>query len=174
MRSIASLSAVSLLLLSACQPGSVSDQASSSSSSSSEEMMQISSDSSSTSSAFSEPIVIDLSSSAASVGASSAAAAASSKQAMTDTRVITVNVTDWSFSPAAINVKKGEKVQMKLVGGTGIHSFAVPGLNMNVRVEAGQTVVVDLPTGVAGTFDASCRIPCGPGHKDMKAVIVIS
>lgn len=89
-------------------------------------------------------------------------------------RVITVSVTDWSFSPTMINVKKGEKVQLKLVGGTGIHSFAVPGLDMNVRIEAGQTVIVDLPTDIAGSFDASCRIPCGPGHKDMKATVVIA
>ncbi len=105
----------------------------------------------------------------------SSADAASSQQAMNDqARVVTINVTDWEFSPSMIAVKKGEKVQLKLVGGTGIHSFAVPGLGMNVRVEPGQTVVVDLPTDAVGTFDASCRIPCGPGHKEMKATIVIS
>lgn len=101
-------------------------------------------------------------------------ASAADDQASAETRVITVAVTDWSFSPNTIAVKKGEKVQLKFVGGTGIHSFSVPGLGMNIRVEAGQTVTVDLPTDQVGTFDASCRIPCGPGHKDMKATIVVS
>lgn len=90
------------------------------------------------------------------------------------TRVVRVTVTDWEFAPTLISAKKGEKVQLELVGGTGIHSFAVPGLEMNVRVEPGQVVKVDLPTDTVGSFDASCRIPCGPGHKDMKAKIVIS
>jgi cytochrome c oxidase subunit 2 len=91
-----------------------------------------------------------------------------------ETRVITMSVTDWEFSPSMITAKKGEKVQLKLVGGTGIHSFAIPDLGMNVRVEAGQTVTVDLPTDKIGSFDARCRIPCGPGHMDMKATIIIS
>jgi cytochrome c oxidase subunit II len=91
-----------------------------------------------------------------------------------ETRIVTVNVTSWAFSPSTISVKKGEKVQLRLVGGDGIHSFAVPGLGMNVRVEPGQTVTVDLPTTTAGTFEFHCAIPCGSGHRDMKGSLVIS
>lgn len=106
--------------------------------------------------------------------ASSAPQAAASESTTNGMRTITVNVTDWSFSPAMITAKKGEKVKLKIVGGTGIHSFAVPGLSMNVRIAAGETVTVDLPTDVEGSFDARCAIPCGPGHRDMKATVVIS
>jgi len=110
-----------------------------------------------------------------SMGAASSAPQAAASQATTNgVRTITVDVTDWEFSPAVIAAKKGEKVKLKLVGGTGIHSFAVPGLSMNVRIAAGETVTVDLPTDIAGSFDARCAIPCGPGHRDMKATIVIS
>ena len=73
-----------------------------------------------------------------------------------------------------ISAKKGEKVQLQITGESGIHGFAVPGLSMNIRVEAGKTVTVDLPTDVAGTFEVICSIPCGSGHKSMKATIVIS
>jgi cytochrome c oxidase subunit 2 len=89
-------------------------------------------------------------------------------------RVITVAVTTWSFSPATITAKKGEKVQLKLVGGEGIHSFSAPGLGLNVRVTPGQTVMVDLPTDTTGSFDVHCGIPCGPGHPTMQATVVIS
>lgn len=89
-------------------------------------------------------------------------------------RVIEVDVANWAFNPTTITAKKGEKVQLKLVGDTGIHGFTVPGLSMNVRVEAGKTVVVDLPTDTVGSFEAKCSIPCGDGHKDMKATIVIT
>lgn len=113
---------------------------------------------------------------ASSVSSAAATSSASSAEAVVPgtTRTITINVTDWSFNPASITVAKGEKVKLQLVGGTGIHSFAVPGLGMNVRIAAGETVTVDLPTNTEGTFDARCAIPCGPGHRDMKATIVIT
>lgn len=121
-------------------------------------------------SASSDGVVIDVRSAPATSQPAASAPSANNGQ----TRVITVNVTDWSFSPAMITAKKGEKVQLKLVGGTGIHSFAVPGLSMNVRLAAGETVTVDLPTDTTGTFDARCAIPCGAGHRDMKATVVIT
>jgi cytochrome c oxidase subunit II len=94
--------------------------------------------------------------------------------AMSDARVIKMTVSDWSFQPSTIAAKKGEKVVLELTGVDGIHSLAIPALNMNVRVEPGKTVTVVLPTDVAGTYEAMCRIPCGAGHKDMKATVVIS
>ncbi len=160
----ASILALSALLLAACNAQTSIDIDSDSSSSSSEGVTA------------SMPYLDNGSSSdSVELNISSTPTAASSQQANNgQARVIAINVTDWQFSPSMINVKKGERVQLQLTGGTGIHSFAVPGLGLNVRIEPGQTVTVDLPTDAAGTFDASCRIPCGPGHKDMKATIVIS
>ena len=89
------------------------------------------------------------------------------------TRVIEITVDNWSFSPATITAKKGEKVEIKLVGTDGAHSFAVPALSINTPVSAGETKTVMLPTGEAGTFEFLCRIPCGEGHKDMRGTIVI-
>lgn len=109
------------------------------------------------------------------VGSSSSSAqAAASVPATSGTRTVTVTTSNWAFSPAVISAKKGEKVQLKLVGGEGIHGFAVPELGLNVRVEAGQTVTIDLPTDTAGTFGARCSIPCGEGHRDMQATVIIT
>ena len=72
-----------------------------------------------------------------------------------------------------ITAKKGEKVTLRLVGKTGSHSFAIPGLSINQPIAAGETIEITLPTDTAGTFAFSCRIPCGEGHKDMKGSIVI-
>jgi cytochrome c oxidase subunit II len=117
-------------------------------------------------------VEIDLDTSATADVTKSASSAPAVQQGQT--RVITVNITNWAFSPTMITAKKGEKVQLKLVGGEGIHGFGVPGLGINVRVEGGKIVTIDLPTGTAGTFDVMCTIPCGSGHKSMKATIVIS
>lgn len=88
-------------------------------------------------------------------------------------RTVAVQVSDWAFAPAVITAKKGEKLALALTGMSGIHGYAVPRLKINARVEAGKTVTVDVPTDTTGTFDVFCSIPCGPGHRDMKAQIII-
>lgn len=88
-------------------------------------------------------------------------------------RVIDVTVTDWSFEPATITVKQGEKVSMRLVGDKGIHSLLVADLGLNVRVEAGESPSIAIPTDKTGSFAGRCGVPCGPGHRDMKFTIVV-
>lgn len=89
-------------------------------------------------------------------------------------RIIAVSVGDWYFKPEVINMKKGEKVQIQVTSDSGVHGFGVPELGLNVRVEAGKTITVDIPTDKTGSFSIICTVPCGPGHREMKATIVIS
>lgn len=112
--------------------------------------------------------------SSSSSAATTTSSVATSQPAAGQTRTIAIAVTDWSFTPTTITAKKGEKVKLQITGDKGIHGFAIPGLSMNLRIEAGKTVTVDLPTDTAGTFEARCSIPCGPGHRDMKATIIIT
>lgn len=88
-------------------------------------------------------------------------------------RVVDVTVTDWSFSPMTIIVKQGENVSLRLVGEKGIHSLLVADLGLNVRVEAGESPTIAIPTDKTGTFAGRCGVPCGPGHRDMKFTIVV-
>ncbi len=90
-----------------------------------------------------------------------------------DVRVVDVTVTDWSFTPATVTAKQGEKVQLRLKDDEGIHSLLVADLGLNVRVSPGEETVVDLATDKAGTFEGRCGVPCGPGHRDMKFTIVV-
>lgn len=92
---------------------------------------------------------------------------------VTGVKTINISATNWDFSPATITVKKGEKVQLIITADKGTHGFAIPALSMNVRVEEGQSATVDLPTDQAGTYDAFCSVPCGEGHKEMKATVII-
>jgi cytochrome c oxidase subunit 2 len=101
-------------------------------------------------------------------------AASSAPAAMEgDVRVVDVTVTDWSFTPATVTAKQGEKVQLRLKDEDGIHSLLVADLGVNVRVSPGETTVVDLATDKVGTFEGRCGVPCGPGHRDMKFTIVV-
>ncbi len=94
-------------------------------------------------------------------------------EVMEEKRVIEVSVDNWSFTPATITAEKGETVEIKLVGAAGTHGFAIPGLGINMTVNAGETVTVALPTGSEGTFEFFCSIPCGSGHKDMRGTVTI-
>lgn len=88
-------------------------------------------------------------------------------------RVIRVTAENWMFTPAAITVKKGERVQISLEGLTGLHGYSVPDLGINQVVEAGQTVTFDLPTDEPGIYNVRCSVPCGEGHRDMTGQIII-
>lgn len=88
-------------------------------------------------------------------------------------RIVEVAVDDWSFSPAALVAEKGEKLIVRVVGKEGVHSFAIPDLGINARIEPGQTVDVEIPTDKAGTFAFRCMVPCGAGHRDMKGTLVV-
>lgn len=114
------------------------------------------------------------SSSSSSVSSDEASSAMKTSSAQAQVRVITITAKNWAFSPATINVKKGEKVQLKIVGTEGIHGFAIADLNLNVTIKAGETVTVDLPTDTAGTFSFRCSVPCGDGHKEMVGMLVVT
>ena len=172
MKHSLALPAVSLaLLLAACGTADVSDDTDTASSSSSSSAVAAAQSSAPFLDDQSSSVVLDVRSSEGAASAQTSSQATGGGSA--DVRVIELTVSDWAFSPALIMVKKGEKVQIKLTGDTGTHGFAVPSLGLNLRVEAGKSVVFDLPTDTAGTFDAFCSIPCGPGHRDMKAKIVV-
>lgn len=114
------------------------------------------------------------------MGSSKGSMMDSSKGAMMDDdgmmagpRVVDVTVTDWTFSPTTVTLKKGEKVALRIKGDKGIHSLLVADLGVNIRVEPGDTSTVTIPTDMTGTFAGRCGVPCGPGHRDMKFTIVV-
>src|SRR3989344_676203 len=156
---------------------SSSDSSSSSSSSSSSEdgSQESSTSSSSDASSPSDSSTSASESSSSSVESTSASSSSSSSvESSTSARVVEVTVTGWSFTPSTITATKGEALEVRLVGGTGDHSFNVPDLGIDVAISGGQTKTVTIPTDRAGTFPFKCEVFCGSGHSDMHGTIVIS
>jgi len=89
-------------------------------------------------------------------------------------RIIEMTAADWNFSPNAITSKKGEKVIVRLTGSTGIHSFGIKDLNVNVKINPGEIMDIEIPTDTVGTFEFRCMVPCGPGHKEMTGTLVVT
>jgi len=88
-------------------------------------------------------------------------------------RVIEVTAQNWVFTPATITAKQGEKILVRLRGISGVHSFGVSDMGINVTINPGETKDIEIPTDKAGTFSFRCMVPCGEGHMDMVGEIVI-
>lgn len=112
--------------------------------------------------------------SAATTSSATTSSAATTSSSPAQARVIEMTVQNFAFVPSTINVKKGEKLTIRVRGDSGIHSFGSPDLGLNVRVEEGQTVDIVIPTDTVGSFSFLCMIPCGPGHRDMVGTIIVS
>jgi cytochrome c oxidase subunit 2 len=96
--------------------------------------------------------------------------------AMADSpRTIDVTVSRYAFSPNRIDVRVGERVQLRLRSTDGAHGFLVQSFDVDAQIpEDGSTVTVDLVPGEAGTFAIACSAYCGRGHRMMKAQLVVA
>lgn len=77
---------------------------------------------------------------------------------------VTVIGTEFSFSPASINVKAGERVKItfKNTGGAP-HNLILEGLGIETKtISGGQTDVVEFTAPSSGTYNFFCSIP---GHR---------
>ena len=88
-------------------------------------------------------------------------------------RTIMLHSSNWEFSPSTITAKQGENISLHLMGIQGNHGFAIPALGINETMSQGESKLVKIPTDKAGTYEFSCSVPCGSGHRDMKGTIVI-
>ena len=82
-----------------------------------------------------------------------------------------VSLTEFSISPAAIEVPAGQELTFKVTNaGTMAHDFSVGGTKGTKRLEAGQSETIKVP-GVTASTQAWCTIP---GHKESGMVMQIT
>ncbi|MDP2927129.1 MAG: cupredoxin domain-containing protein [bacterium] len=77
---------------------------------------------------------------------------------------ISVSGNEFSFSPASINVKAGERVKITFRNiGQAPHNLVLEGLGITTKtINGGQTDVVEFIAPAAGTYAFFCSIP---GHR---------
>lgn len=85
-----------------------------------------------------------------------------------------IEMSQFSFTPSAITVKKGEKVKITVTSKDVTHSLLIPEFNVNSGpVAKGQSGAVEFVADKAGAFEFRCAVVCGAGHKDMKGTLVV-
>lgn len=85
----------------------------------------------------------------------------------------TITAKSWEFSPGTITVNKGDKVRLKITSTDVTHSFLLTDYNINTKLEAGQTQIVEFTADKAGSFSFRCGVPCGSGHKEMTGTLIV-
>lgn len=87
---------------------------------------------------------------------------------------ITMLAKKWEFTPKTLTVKKGEKVRLSISSVDVDHGFALPAFNIDARLTAGASTIVEFTPEIAGTFPFTCTVYCGAGHGDMRGEVVVT
>ena len=86
---------------------------------------------------------------------------------------ITVTAKNWQFDPGTITVKQGDRVRLKITSVDVPHSFMLKDYGLNVKLDPGQTQIVEFVADKAGEFSFRCGVPCGEGHRDMTGKFIV-
>ena len=81
-----------------------------------------------------------------------------------EVKEITVVGTEFAFSPSAISVQAGEKVELIFKNeGRASHNLVIEGLGVSTKtIGGGKTDIIEFTAPVSGTFTFFCSIP---GHR---------
>lgn len=85
----------------------------------------------------------------------------------------TMTAKNWTFDPAVITVKQGDKVVIKITSVDVTHGFALPDFDVKVDLVPNKEEVVEFVADKKGEFTFSCSVLCGAGHRSMKGKLVV-
>jgi plastocyanin len=90
------------------------------------------------------------------------------------TREFTVTGKPFSFTPATLEVNRGERVRITFVNEVGTHDLVVEGYNVRTQVlQAGQSETIEFVAETDGTFEYYCSVG---NHRQMgmKGTLIIN
>ena len=85
----------------------------------------------------------------------------------------TMTAKQFTFEPATITVKQGDRVRIKIKSVDVAHSIAIPDFNINVDLAPDKEETVEFVADKPGTYTFFCSVFCGAGHPDMKGKLVV-
>tara|TARA_Y100000310_G_C20593564_1_gene769353 strand:+ start:706 stop:1101 length:396 start_codon:yes stop_codon:yes gene_type:complete len=87
---------------------------------------------------------------------------------------ITLEASNWKFTPATIEAKKGENIRLKIKSKEGTHGISIPDFNVKTgRIAPGGEKVVTFTVNKVGTFSFRCNVFCGSGHSSMTGRLIV-
>lgn len=80
-----------------------------------------------------------------------------------------VQATEFTFDQEEYVVKSGQEVTVNLESTEGIHGFAIDEFGVDIQDSGTATFTPEEP----GEYEIYCSVPCGEGHEDMKATLIV-
>ena len=87
---------------------------------------------------------------------------------------LTVKIRKYQFSPARIDVVKGDIVKVTLVAEDVAHSFVIDEYRIAKRVAPGKPVTFEFRADRAGTFVFYCDLSSDEACKDTRGLLVVT
>jgi cytochrome c oxidase subunit 2 len=87
---------------------------------------------------------------------------------------IEVSVKKFGYTPAEINVKKGEPVVLVLTTEDVSHGLKFKELNLNTKIEKGKPAELTFTPDKVGDFVGHCSVFCGSGHGSMTLTLHVT
>lgn len=89
---------------------------------------------------------------------------------------ITINIDSkqYAFEPSLIQVKKGQRVCLKLTSQDVEHGIMIDGYHVHVHGTKDSPGEVQFVADRVGEFNFICHQVCGTGHDDMKGKLIVS
>jgi cytochrome c oxidase subunit II len=86
-----------------------------------------------------------------------------------DGQALVITASNYKFDQQEYRVKKGEPVTISLKNSSGMHGIEISNLDIKVTQDKAETVTIN----DAGQYEIHCNIPCGSGHSNMKATLIV-
>ncbi len=89
-------------------------------------------------------------------------------------REITVEATNWAFSPSRIVVSKGDRVRLTLKTVEGNHGIIILPFGVSLAAGPGESKSVEFVADKEGTHNFLCNNAlCGQGHSEMTGQLIV-
>ncbi|QDP39135.1 cupredoxin domain-containing protein [Radiobacillus deserti] len=82
---------------------------------------------------------------------------------------VQIEATNFKFDQEEYTVKAGEPVNIEFTSAEGMHGLMIPELNVNIEGDGTKTITPEEP----GEYEIRCSIPCGTGHAEMQATLIV-
>lgn len=82
---------------------------------------------------------------------------------------VVIKAKSWEFYQTEYKIKAGETVNLTLESTDGVHGIEIS--KTNIKIGNNKTAAVTLD---AGEYEISCNVPCGNGHRTMKAKLIVA
>ena len=90
-------------------------------------------------------------------------------------REVPVVAKRFTFEPARVEVKEGERIRLVVTSEDGVHGLEIKKFKVNKKIpRGGDKVTIDFVASAPGEYPILCSEYCGNGHEEMKGTLVVA